>query len=99
MLFRSEIEQPNKEEKEKNEIFDPKMEKDKIHPNTEKRIETDKIKKQPESVEKDADKTDVVSEHFTNPQKNQTPENKDVTNQDIQHDITNKNDYESKLNY
>ena len=56
-----EIEQPNKEEKEKN--------------------------------------TDIVSENFTNPQKNKISENKDITNEDIQLDVTNKNDYKSKINY
>ena len=94
-----EIEQPNKEEKEKNTPFDPKMQKDKIQPNEEIKTQTDENNKQPETVEKNAVGTDIVSENFTNPQKNKISENKDITNEDIQLDVTNKNDYKSKINY
>ena len=88
-----------KVKKEKNTPFDPKMQKDKIQPNEEIKTETDENNKQPETVEKNAVGTDIVSENFTNPQKNKISENKDITNEDIQLDVTNKNDYESKINY
>ena len=75
------------------------MQKDKIQPNEEIKTQTDENNKQPETVEKNAVGTDIVSENFTNPQKNKISENKDITNEDIQLDVTNKNDYKSKINY